>query len=81
MARGLFTAGFLAINLQFFLVTGVAALFFAFSGYLQHLGVGAATSGLILSADALAALCVQPLISPWVHPGTARRWLAGGSPA
>ena len=79
MARGLFTAGFLAINLQFFLVTGVAALFFAFSGYLQHLGVGAATSGLILSADALAALCVQPLISPWVHPGTARRWLAGGA--
>ena len=47
--------------------------------YLQDLGVGAATSGLVLSADALAALCVQPLISPGVHPGTARRWLAGGA--
>jgi predicted MFS family arabinose efflux permease len=76
---GLFSIGFLAINLQFALVTAIAALFFAFSGYLAHLGVTPATAGFIISADALAALIVQPIIAPLVHPGTSRRWLFGGS--
>lgn len=76
---GLFTLGFLSINLQFALVTAIAALFFAFSGYLQQLGVTPATTGFIISADALAALIIQPLISPLIHSGNARRWLMGGS--
>lgn len=76
---GLLSPAFLAINLQFALVTAIAALFFAFSGYLQQLGVSPATAGFIISADALAALIVQPLISTLVHSGTARRWLFGGS--
>jgi len=75
----LFSAGFLAINLQFALVAAIAALFFAFSGYLQLLGVSPATAGFIISADGLAALIVQPLLSPVVHAGSARRWLFGGS--
>lgn len=76
---GLFSLGFLAINLQFALVTAIAALFFAFSGYLAHLGVAPATAGFIISADSLAALVIQPVIAPLVHPGVSRRWLAGGS--
>jgi len=76
---GLFSLGFLVINLQFALVTAIAALFFAFSGYLAHLGVSPATAGFILSADALAALIVQPFIAPLVHPDNSRRWLVGGS--
>jgi len=76
---GLFSLSFLTLNLQFALVTAIAALFFAFSGYLQHLGVSPATAGFIISADALAALIVQPLITPLVHSGTARYWLCGGS--
>jgi predicted MFS family arabinose efflux permease len=76
---GLFSFGFLAINLQFALVTAIAAMFFAFSGYLAYLGVSPATAGFIISADALAALIVQPIIAPLVHSGTARRWLLGGS--
>ncbi|ABK99126.1 MFS transporter [Pelobacter propionicus] len=76
---GLFTPAFLVINFQFALVTGIAALFFAFSGYLAHLGISPATAGFIISADALAALIIQPLIAPLVHPGSARRWLCGGS--
>jgi predicted MFS family arabinose efflux permease len=76
---GLFSIGFLALNLQFALVTAIAALFFAFSGYLAHLGVSPATAGFIISADALAALIVQPIIAPLAHSGTARYWLLGGS--
>ena len=76
---GLFTLGFLTINLQFAMVTAIAALFFAFSGYLHLLGVTPAMAGFILSADALAALIAQPLISPLIHAGTARRWLFSGS--
>lgn len=76
---GLFSPPFLVINFQFALVTGIAALFFAFSGYLAHRGVSPATAGFIISADALAALIIQPLIAPLVHPGSARRWLCSGS--
>lgn len=77
--RALFSLGFLAINVQFALVTSIAALFFAFSGYLEQLGVAPALSGFILSADALAALVVQPLIAPLIDPASARRWLTGGA--
>ncbi len=76
---GLFSPGFLALIVQFGLVTAIAALFFAFSGYLQYLGVRPTTAGFIISADALAALIVQPLITPLVHAGTSGRWLTGGS--
>lgn len=79
MSKNLFTPGFIAINLQFAVVTAIAAIFFAFSGYLRHLGIGPATTGFILSADALAALIVQPIITPLIHSGTSRRWLIGGS--
>ena len=75
----LLSPGFVIINLQFALVTSIAALFFAFAGYLQQLGIPPSMVGLILSADALAALVVQPLISPLLHSGSARRWLVGGS--
>jgi predicted MFS family arabinose efflux permease len=78
-STGLFTPGFLVLNLQFALVTAIAAMFFAFWGYLQYLGISPATAGFIISADARAALIVQPLITPLMHSGTARRWLCGGS--
>ena len=70
---------FLAINLLFALVTVIAALFFAFAGYLQQLGIDPASAGLILSADALAALIIQPLIAPVIRAGNARLWLVVGS--
>ena len=75
----LFSFGFLTLNFQFALVTAIAALFFSFSGYLLHLGIAPATAGFIISADALAALAVQPLITPLIHTGTVRYWLCGGS--
>ena len=77
--RGLLSPGFLVINLQFALVTAIAAQFFAFAGYLQLAGIDPRSVGLILSADALAALIIQPLIAPFIRAGNARRWLVGGS--
>ena len=78
ISRGVLIS-FLAINVALALVTGIAALFFAFGGYLGQIGISPAMSGLVLSADALAALLVQPLIAPLINPASARRWLAGGS--
>ncbi len=43
------------------------------------MGFNPATGGLILSADSLAAFIVQPLITPLIHAGNARRWLLGGA--
>ncbi len=76
--RGLLSPGFLAVNLQLALITAIAALFFIFFGYLSQLGIDPATAGFIISADALAALVVQPVIAPLVHAGTLRRWLLAG---
>lgn len=78
-AAKLWTPGFVLLNLQFMLVTGVLALFFPFHAYLESLGLSQAAAGLILGADALAALIVQPLIAMRIHPANARRWLAGGA--
>ena len=75
----LFSVGFVLINIQFALVTTVAALFFVFSGYLNQLGVISATAGFILGADGLAALIVLPLVTTLIQASTARRWLFGGS--
>lgn len=75
----LFSLGFVAVNIQFALVTTIAAIFFAFSGYLAYLGVSPAMSGFIISADALAAMLLQPLIAPFVHGASARRWFVLGS--
>ncbi|MEI6888119.1 MAG: MFS transporter [Bacteroidales bacterium] len=75
----LLSPGFVLINLQFGLITTITALFFLFSGYLSQMGFNPATGGLILSADSLAAFIVQPLITPLIHAGNARRWLLGGA--
>lgn len=75
----LWTPGFVLLNLQFMLVTCVTALFFQFHSYLEQLGLNQELAGLIIGADALASLLMQPLVALLVHPANARRWLLGGS--
>lgn len=60
-------------------VASIAALFFSFSGYLEHLGIQKAEAGFIISADALSALIIQPLISPFVSRRNVRSWITGGA--
>lgn len=76
---GLWTPSFVALNLQFMLVTCVTALFFQFHSYLEQLGLSQQLAGLLIGADALASLLMQPLVALLVNPANARRWLVGGS--
>ena len=75
----LWTPSFILLNLQFMLVTCVTALFFQFHSYLGQQGFSEEVAGLIIGADALASLIMQPLVALLIHPGSARRWLVGGS--
>ena len=75
----LWTPTFIVLNLQFMLITCVTALFFPFHSYLEQLGLSQQLAGLIIGADALASLIMQPLVALLIHPGSARRWLVGGS--
>jgi predicted MFS family arabinose efflux permease len=77
--RTLWTPSLILLNLQFMLVTCVTALFFPFHAYLGQLGFSQEAAGFIIGADALASLCIQPMVSLLIHPGSARRWLLGGS--
>ena len=75
----LWTPTFILLNLQFMLVTCVTALFFQFHSYLEQLGLSQQLAGLLIGADALASLIMQPLVALLIHPANARRWLIGGS--
>lgn len=79
MTPSLISRPFLLLLTQFFAVSTVVALFFPLQEYLRHLGVADASIGFIIGADALAALVVQVLITPFVTARTARRWLLAGA--
>lgn len=79
MNKSLLSPGFLLVNFLMVVVASIAALFFSFSGYLAHLGIQKAEAGFIISADALSALIIQPLISPFVSLKNVRYWITGGS--
>ena len=64
----LWTPRFVVLNLQFMLVTCVTALFFQFHSYLEQLGMSPELAGLLIGADALASLLMQPLVALLVHP-------------
>lgn len=77
--NSLFSPGFIIITLQFFIIITITALFFAFSAYLQKLGISPGTAGIIISADAMAGFFIQLIIAPLIHPGNVRPWLFTGS--
>jgi len=79
MANSLVTRPFVLLCCQFLAVSTIVAVFFPLQEYLTSLGMPAASAGFILGADALAALIVQPFITPLITARTARRWLLAGS--
>ncbi|SJZ79041.1 Predicted arabinose efflux permease, MFS family [Trichlorobacter thiogenes] len=79
MSNSLVTRPFLLLCIQFLAVSTIVANFFPLQEYLTSLGMPAASAGFILGADALAALIVQPFITPLITARTARRWLLAGA--
>jgi MFS family permease len=78
MTTRLFTRPFVLLCAQLLAISTIVALFFPLQLYLASLGIPEHMAGFIIGADALAALIVQPLITPWVAARTARRWLLAG---
>lgn len=54
------------------------ALFFQFHEYLLALGIDPRWHGFLLGADAIAGIVLQPLLSPYLHRGNAKKAAAAG---
>ncbi len=74
----LFSREFIILGGLFFITSAVMAVFFQFQQYLVSLGIDPGWFGFIIGADSLAALFLQPLLSPFLHSGNARKWMLIG---
>lgn len=69
---------FLLINIVLFTASAGLAIFFDFQHYLESLQIPKHWIGLLISADGLAGLVVQIIITPLLHAGNARKGAAAG---
>jgi MFS family permease len=76
--ESLASPGFLGLNAVFFIASAAVSSFFYLQQHLQSLGIGPEWTGLIIGADAVASLVLQPFLAPFLHAGNARRWMLGG---
>ncbi len=74
----LFSREFVILGSLFFIASAVMAIFFQLQQYLASLGIDPNWFGFIIGADSLAALFLQPLLSPFLHSGNARKWMLIG---
>jgi predicted MFS family arabinose efflux permease len=74
----LWTTRFAAINAIMFLTFCNMAVFFQFYDYLHRLPIAPNWFGLLIGLFALTALLIRPLISPWLTPANARKWIVVG---
>ncbi len=77
--RKLWSAAFVSLNAVMFLVFCNMALFFELFRHLRARDLSPEAAGLVIALFSFAVLVVRPLISPWLHPGNARRWIAVGT--
>jgi predicted MFS family arabinose efflux permease len=76
----LITKEFLSLNGIIFLNFCNVAVFFQFHQYLLNdLHRSPQESGLLIGLFAFTGLVIRPLISPWLHPGNAKKWIFLGS--
>lgn len=71
----LLTPEFLALNGVMFLTFCNVAVFFQFNDYLKTVPDLKNHVGLIISIFSLVVLAVRPVISPWLNPANARKWM------
>jgi MFS family permease len=74
----LLNKGFIGLNIIFFVASAAASSFFYLQQHLEFLGITPARTGLIIGADAVAGLVLQPLLAPFLHERNARPWMVGG---
>jgi len=72
----LITWEFLALNAIMFLTYCNIAVFFQFYNYLGTLPIAQQSFGLLIALFSVTVLIIRPIISPLLHPGNARRWIA-----
>lgn len=52
------------------------AVFFQFYDYLGTLPIAPQSFGLLIAMFSVTVLIIRPIISPWLHPANAKRWIA-----
>ncbi len=77
-SKKLLSREFIILGGLFFITSAVMAVFFQLQQYLASLGIDPGWFGFIIGADSLAALFLQPLLSPFLHSGNARKWMLIG---
>jgi predicted MFS family arabinose efflux permease len=74
----LLTKEFIAINVMIFLTYCNIAVFFTFHQYLGTLPIPAEWFGTLIGLFSVTGLVIRPFISPLLHPGNAKPWIAVG---
>jgi len=72
----LLSRDFIAVNIMIFLAYMNLAVFFTFAPYLASKGFSQGLIGIIISVFSLSGLVLRPLISPFLFPSNARKWIA-----
>jgi MFS family permease len=70
---------FLAINGIIFLTFCNIAVFFSFQQYLAGLGIDEHWAGTLIALFSLTGLVLRPVISPFLNPANAKKWIAAGT--
>ena len=76
--KDLFNRRFIALNVILFFASVTTAAFFQLHDYLSRLHIAPGWFGLIIGADSVASLFLQPVLSPFVNGGNGRRWMGAG---
>ncbi len=74
----IFTREFVLLNIVLGCASAMMALFFQFHSYLFSLNIDPRWHGFLLGADGITGVVLQPLLSPYLHQGNARKAAAVG---
>lgn len=74
----IFTREFVLLNIVLGCASAAMALFFQFHQYLLSLGIDPRWHGFLIGADAVTGIVLQPLLSPYLHGGNAKKVAAAG---
>lgn len=74
----IFTREFVLLNIVLGCASATMALFFQFHTYLLSLNIDPRWHGFLLGADAITGIILQPLLSPYLHSGNAKKVAMAG---